>query len=324
MALGISPTVDYAFKRLFGDPNHRSIPLHLLNALFEDRFVVRDVEILTPFLEKEFESDKLAVLDLRLRDDAGRQYNLEMQTTFSKSLSHRLVYYLTSIYSQQLTESVAYRNLAPAIGVCFLDRIAFRQCPEFHTRFQLCSLENQLVFSDQLEVHLIELPKYRGTIADLASSRALEKWIYFLRHAAGMEAGEFGEVFQEPAFFEAGGVLKMISQTEQERLRYEARIKSQRDQLYFEELSLESLEEGRKQGMLVGLEQGREQGIEQGREQGLLIGQIQMRQELLGEPVASTDELKLLPMSQLQEQAESMKQRWLAARQKSGPSTENR
>ena len=102
MGLGIVPTVDYAFKRLFGDPDHKPVLLHLLNAVLEGQLVVEDVEILTPFLEKEFEEDKLAILDLRLRDTDGRHYNLEMQTTAFQSLPSRLVYYLCGMHSEQL------------------------------------------------------------------------------------------------------------------------------------------------------------------------------------------------------------------------------
>src|SRR5438876_5003370 len=102
MALGIDPTIDYAFKRLFGDPNHSSVLVHLLNAIFEGQFQVASVEILTPFLEKDFEDDKLAVLDLRVRDTERRNYILEMQTTLPAGLPDRLAYYLSSTYSDQL------------------------------------------------------------------------------------------------------------------------------------------------------------------------------------------------------------------------------
>jgi predicted transposase/invertase (TIGR01784 family) len=187
MALGISPTVDYAFKRLLGDPHHKRVLIHLLNAIFEKQFVVVDVDILNPFLEKDFEDDKLSVLDLRARDTCGRQYNLEMQTSVAGALTRRLVYYLACIYSQQLGESEKYERLAPAMSICFLDGILFRESPTFHTRFQLCSLEHQLVFSDQLEVHLIELPKYRGGAAVLPRARPVEKWAYFLGHVDQLE-----------------------------------------------------------------------------------------------------------------------------------------
>jgi hypothetical protein len=72
MGIGIEPTVDYVFKRLFGDPIHIVVLMHLLNAIFEGQFRIANVTIMTPFLEKDFEDDKLGVLDLRVRDTEGR------------------------------------------------------------------------------------------------------------------------------------------------------------------------------------------------------------------------------------------------------------
>ena len=298
MALGISPTVDYAFKRLLGDPHHKRVLIHLLNAIFEHQFSVTDVEILNPFLEKDFEDDKLSILDLRARDTCGRQYNLEMQSSPSRALSSRLVYYLASIYSQQLGESEAYRSLAPAISICFLDEILFHDTQAFHTRFRLCSLEHQLVFSDQLEVHLIELPKYRGEAAGLPQARSVEKWAYFLGHAAQMEVPDIERLFRDPVFVEAGGILEMISKTEEERLRYELRIKALRDL----RSNLESAE-------MRGLEAGLQQGREEGRQEGRLEGTIQTLQELLGEPVTSSDELANRNPKQLEELVKTLQTR---------------
>ena len=334
MALGISPTVDYAFKRLLGDPHHKRVLIHLLNAVFEKQFVVSDVDILTPFLEKDFEDDKLSILDLRARDTCGRQYNLEMQTSVGGALTRRLVYYLARIYSRQLGKSEKYDRLAPAMSICFLDGILFRETPAFHTRFQLCSLQHQLVFSDQLEVHLIELPKYRGEAAVLPQARPVEKWAYFLGHAAQMEVAELDRCFRDPVFVEAGGILEMISKNEQERLRYELRMKALRDlhsNLDFaekrgletgrqqgreegrqegreegrqegrEEGRQEGREEGRKEGIQEGRQEGIQEGIQEGRQEGRLEGTIQTLQQLLGEPVANSDELATWDREQLNE-----------------------
>jgi predicted transposase/invertase (TIGR01784 family) len=294
MALGISPTVDYAFKRLFGDPQHVRVLIHLLNSIFEHQFVVDDVEIVTPILEKDFEDDKLSVLDLRVRDTRGRQYNLEMQTTITEGLSSRLVYYLASMYSAQLGEAESYSRLAPAISICFLDRVYFREVPSFHTQFRLCSLEHQLVFTDQLEVPLLELPKYRGTATDLPQARPVEKWAYFLRHADEMDVPEIGRLFQDPVFIEAGGILEMISKTPEERLQYEMRMKALRDQ----RTNLEAAERR-------GLEAGREEG----REEGRWIGKIQTLQELLGEPVSKADEFTNWDLDRLQDVATALQAR---------------
>src|SRR5262249_54450459 len=154
---------------------------HLLNAIFDGQFRVNGVEILSPFLEKDFEDDKLGVLDLRVRDTAGRIYNLEMQTAVQAGLPNRLAYYLSSMYRDQLRKGDTYGKLSPALCVCFLNHTMISKTISFHTRFRMCSLEEQIVLTDHLEIHLLELPKYNGTSSDLSLAKPKEKWAYFFR-----------------------------------------------------------------------------------------------------------------------------------------------
>ena len=76
MILGIKPTVDYAFKRLLGSPEHTAIMVHFINAVLDGSPPIREVELLNPILGKETASDKLAILDVRARDDQGRWLNI--------------------------------------------------------------------------------------------------------------------------------------------------------------------------------------------------------------------------------------------------------
>ena len=81
MAIGIDPTVDFAFKKLFGSPEHPDITIHFLNAVLRDDPRIVDIEILNPFLERDFADDRLAILDVLARDETGRVFNIEMQNT---------------------------------------------------------------------------------------------------------------------------------------------------------------------------------------------------------------------------------------------------
>jgi len=59
MPLGIKPTVDFAFKKIFGSPENRAALIGLLNAILDLDNPITDVEILNPFSYQEFASDKL-------------------------------------------------------------------------------------------------------------------------------------------------------------------------------------------------------------------------------------------------------------------------
>ena len=95
MGTGIDPKVDYAFKRVFGSEENRNVLLHLLNALLEDSLPqkIREVELLNPFSDRDAENDKLSVLDIKARDEAGREYLIEMQLFTHASFPERLLYY---------------------------------------------------------------------------------------------------------------------------------------------------------------------------------------------------------------------------------------
>jgi predicted transposase/invertase (TIGR01784 family) len=129
MKIGIRPTVDYAFKRVLGSPGHTDITVHFINAVLAGTPRIADVELLNPFLEKESASDKLAILDVRARDDQGRWLNIEMQTSLPAGLRQRLTYYVSSLYASQLEEGQGYVALRPAVSIYLLERTVFPDVP---------------------------------------------------------------------------------------------------------------------------------------------------------------------------------------------------
>ncbi len=63
IGLGIKPTVDFAFKKIFGTPENAQPLIGLLNAILDLPDPIQEVEILNPFNYQEFAEDKLIVLD---------------------------------------------------------------------------------------------------------------------------------------------------------------------------------------------------------------------------------------------------------------------
>jgi predicted transposase/invertase (TIGR01784 family) len=102
MPLGIRPTVDFAFKKIFGSPEHSQALIGLLNAILRPEPPITSVEILNPFSYQEFAGDKQVVLDVRARDAAGRLLNVEMQVAIFSGLLERLVYYACRLFVDQL------------------------------------------------------------------------------------------------------------------------------------------------------------------------------------------------------------------------------
>src|SRR5947208_763171 len=178
MILGVTPTVDYAFKHVFGRESTRPILISVLDSVLmpapEHR--LQDLELLNPFNPKEALDDKLSILDIKARDQSGRQFNIEMQMLAFRYYEKRILYYGCRLHQQQLHEGEDYLTLKPTISISFLNHVLFPQVADYHLRFRLLEESHSFPFTDDLEVHTLELPKFEKSAAELESE--LDIWLY--------------------------------------------------------------------------------------------------------------------------------------------------
>ncbi|MEZ6135132.1 MAG: Rpn family recombination-promoting nuclease/putative transposase [Pirellulaceae bacterium] len=172
MSLGIKPTVDFAFKKIFGSPENAAALIGLLNAILKFPQPIVAVEILNPFSYQEFADSKLIVLDVRCRDSAARWLNVEMQVSVYAGLIERLVYYASSMFVDQLSKGSSYAVADPALSICLLNHVLFRDTCQAHHRFQMIDRQSGRELQNAIEVHTVELLKYNldeSTICRAAS-----------------------------------------------------------------------------------------------------------------------------------------------------------
>ena len=292
--LGIDPTIDYVFRKIFGDPKNSDVLIHVLNSVLEFRSPITEVEILNPFVDKEFEDDKLAILDIKARDIQGRWFNIEMQTTAPAAMRERLVYYAGCLFVDQLTEGAQYSELRPVICICISSVMMFRHVSAGHLRFSLSDIRYGVELTDHFQVHTVELPKYNLDEAEVRTASSLAQWAFLLKMASQLDADRLRNLFTEAPFHIAIGVMEMISRTPEQRQIYDARQKAIRD--------FESVIEGARF-------QGREEGREEGLAEGQQIGQIRLLQRLLHDTVSDESELMSRPLEELVEMAQQLQGR---------------
>ena len=72
----IDPRIDCFFKALLGSEGNLNLLIHFLNAVLNQDFSepITWVEILNPYNEKEFLSDKLSVVDIKAKDSQDRLF----------------------------------------------------------------------------------------------------------------------------------------------------------------------------------------------------------------------------------------------------------
>jgi predicted transposase/invertase (TIGR01784 family) len=254
MISGIDPRVDFAFKKVFGSESSKALTMSLINAVLnpppESRIV--GLDLLNPYSEKMALDDKVSILDIKARDPQNRIYNLEMQMVATASLTPRLLYYWSKIYSQQLTEGRNYNVLRPTISICFVNGKMFADRKDYLTRFRLLDDKARVCLTNHIEFHLIELPKFGKRLEQL--SDPLDYWLYFFENGATLDAESLPERLDRPEQRAALGVLNMLIRSDSEREKYEARL---RDRLEIE--TLEELRDEARRDYLTALEQLEEQ-----------------------------------------------------------------
>jgi len=301
MVIGISPLVDFAFKLMLGSPQHSGVTIHFLNSILVDQPKIMHVKILNPFLGKQSADDKLSILDILATDEHGRLLNIEMQTSLSTGLSQRLTYYVANIYVGQLHEGHQYAALRPAISICVLTQALFAGSSALHLDFRLRESSSDLVLTNDLQIHLLQLNNLRVTAENVYHALPAERWAYFLQHADKLTSGEVCRLFPDEAIAEAAGVLEMISRTPEQLMLYNARLKFQLDA---EARLLYAREEGEARGEA----RGRQEGEEIGKARGLKLGRITLLQELLGIQVSTVEEFAGYDEARLTDMADQLQQ----------------
>lgn len=224
MAHGIDPTADYAFKLLLGSEENKDLLLHFLNGLLGLEVPIEEVTIINPFVPAQFEGDDLTVVDVVARDMRGRTYAIEVQNHVRPTLKPRMVYTLTDHYQGQLGAGSDFSELRPVHTIWLLNQNLLRGAPGWLHHFQLRD-EAGLVFSDHLNLHTVELRRWRHPEGPLASA---DQWVYFLREAAFWE--KLPADLQTPEMIKAMATLNRIFDKKEDYLRYQARENFLREQ----------------------------------------------------------------------------------------------
>jgi predicted transposase/invertase (TIGR01784 family) len=306
MGTGIDPKVDYAFKRILGDEDNALLLVDLLNAVLDfppGRRVI-GVALLNPFVPGNQAEGKIPILDVRARDDPGRQFLLEMQQFVPPAFGNRLLYYWAVAHAEQMFRGDRYELLQPTYSICFLNEVLLPDVSYRH-RFRVYDDEHGVLWFKGLEIHLLELSKFEVPVEEVKTS--LERWLYFFRHGASLDPGHLPATLDVPVIRQAVEVLVKISQSELEHQRYLEQQRIERDAANIV-AAARVAEENARTARKVGLDQGK------------VIGRIQLLQQLLAQPETASDELEQLSEQALEQLEESLKRQLSAPKPANGSS----
>lgn len=213
----MSPKVDYCFKELMEDEEVRKGFIAAVLHISPDEII--STELLPTHLRKEHENDKLGILDVRVLLNGEIQIDMEIQLSPFKLWSERSMFYLGKMYVGQFQKGQDYSVVKKCIHVGILDFELFKEDEEYDSVFHLWEDHRDRMYSDKLEIHILELPKVRKK---QHPETELLKWMQFIN---AEREEEFEMLAKNDNYMEkAYERLRSISADEQKQLDYEARL----------------------------------------------------------------------------------------------------
>ena len=248
----LDPKNDFIFQLLFGKQDNKDILIDLLNAVLkrEGKDRITDIEsVENKRLDAERIMDKTCVLDVKARGKDGTIYNIEMQLTDKKNMGLRTMYYWAKMFVEQLKSGDKYQDLQKTITINILNYDIFPKIERFHTTFHIREDKLGFVLTDRLEIHFIELGKFRRLGCGKRITDPLHQWLMFLDE----RDEDILEVLKmsNPAIDRAEKILEWLSADEETLVSYRLREQSLHERAsMIADAKDEGREEGREEGKL--------------------------------------------------------------------------
>ncbi len=272
----LDPKADLTFKRIFGE--HADLLISLLNALLplkEDE-QIESVEYLTPEMAPETYLGKNSIVDVRCRDQKGRQFLVEMQMLWTPAFMQRVLFNASKAYVRQLDKSRRYELLHPVYSLNLVNESFLNDySDEFIHNYNLVHDLHSNEVIEGLHFTFVELQKFKPQ--NIKERKMAVLWLKFLTEIDENTERAPEELLDNPETNKALTEVQTLAYSKDELAAYEDfwdRMGA--DRLLFVDTAQRNLEKGRAEGRAAGLEEGRAEG----RAEGLAKGQEQAKAEI--------------------------------------------
>jgi predicted transposase/invertase (TIGR01784 family) len=246
---------DVLFKEIFASEGSKDIVADMLNAILDIEITAEEIVYIQTQIGPQFNADKSVTLDIQIASSkTGDKINIEMQIKDQKDIERRILYYWARSFATRIKKKQKYQELPRQIHILIADFniFEFRDKNKYHSVFQVREKEEMTLFSNALEIHVIELAKFRKLSKELKLKSPIGKWMLYLDN----EQGELMEKIanEVPMIKKAIKIEKNFMRSGLNRQLYEAREKALRDYDATVEYAFEKGERrGEKRGEARGM-----------------------------------------------------------------------
>ena len=220
----LSPKVDIIFKLLFGDERSLEILIDFLKAVLnlpDDEF--EEVTIVDPHLLREYDGDKLGILDVKVKTRTKKVIDIEIQVKIKPHFIERVVFYQSKMVTEQVGAGKDFSKIQRVINIIITDENIIGDYEggegKYHHRILPCDVDTGYQFTDIKEINILELKKLPKT--DDGSN--LWAWMKFLNAESREELDMLVAERPQMKIGKAVARLEELSQDERARMLYESR-----------------------------------------------------------------------------------------------------
>lgn len=179
----IKPLNDFIFKKIFGEKGNEDILISFINAVLKrtKKEPIVEVEIIeNKQLTKELIIDKTGIIDVRAKTSNGENIDIEVQLTDQGNMDKRTLFYWGKMYLENIKQDQDYTSLEKVITINILD-FEFLGTENYQSSFHLWEdIEKDYMLTDVVEIHFLELPKFRSKKDRDYRENGIERWLAFL------------------------------------------------------------------------------------------------------------------------------------------------
>ena len=254
--LYLDPKADLTFKRVFGE--HLDLVISLLNALlpFQTKEEeIQSVEYLTPEMVPDNPLRKFSIVDVRCKDQRGRQFIVEMQMVWSPEFMQRVMFNSAKAYVRQLDRNEDYHLLEPVYSLNLVNDVFLSDVEEYYHYYRMVHEKHTDKVIDGLHLVFVELPKFTPHTMNEKKMQVL--WLRYLTEIDGYMETVPQELLDNPEINKAMEAVEESAFSPEQLLGYDKFWDIIRTETT---LYNSGVRQGREEGKAIGLEKGREEG----------------------------------------------------------------
>jgi predicted transposase/invertase (TIGR01784 family) len=179
----LNPLNDYMFLKIMGERGDEEQLCAFLNAVLgrSEKDAIVSVEIIeNRMINAEVVGDKTSILDVRAIAGEIEKLDVEIQLRNPGNMEKRSLFYWSREFSDGLVAGQDYRETQKVIAINIVNYEFKTEVPDFHLKFHIWEDVHRILLTDALEIHFIDMVKFRRLEDKDIKGNELHRWLAWL------------------------------------------------------------------------------------------------------------------------------------------------